>query len=398
MRSENMNHNIDELVELCQSLIQIPSYSGEEKKMVLKSKEIMTKYGYDEIIIDEYGSIIGKIKGNAPGPKILLDAHIDTVVVSDPDKWEQNPFGGELIDGKIYGRGTSDMKGALSAMIYAGAYFAQASNRNFSGEIYIAGVVHEECFEGVAARNISKKVQPDYVIIGEASELNIKCGQRGRGEIVLETFGKPAHSANPEKGNNAVYSMAKLIEEIQKIPCSSHEILGKGILELTDVISSPYPGASVVPDYCRVTYDRRLLVRETREEVLKPIEHVIQNVKDKFPIVNAKVSFAEGKENCYTGNEIEGTRFFPAWLFDSNSDFITASKEALESIGMKPEITQYSFCTNGSHYAGEAGIKTLGFGPSKENLAHTIDEYIEVNQLEGAYKGYIKIIEALSAL
>src|SRR5690606_24871004 len=105
------------------------------------------------------------------------------------------------------------------------------------------GVVHEECFEGVAARAISERVKPDYVVIGEASQLNIKIGQRGRGEIIIETFGKPCHSANPEKGINAVYKMAQVIEAIRKLEPTHHDVLGYGILELTDVKSSPYPGA-----------------------------------------------------------------------------------------------------------------------------------------------------------
>lgn len=393
-----MEDTMQEVISVCQQMIQIPSYSGQEGKLVEKLEELFAVYGYDEVIVDDYGSIIAKIQGSKPGPKVLMDAHIDTVVVSDPRKWTHDPFGAKIEDGKIYGRGTSDMKGALSAMIVAGGYFAQKENRDFSGEIYVAGVVYEECFEGVAARSISQRVEPDYVIIGEASELNIKCGQRGRAEVVVETFGKPAHSANPEKGINAVYQMAKLIQQIQTLTCKTHEVLGKGILELTDIISSPYPGASVVPDHCKVTYDRRLLVGETPEEVLQPIEEIIEKMQKEDAAFKAEVHFAKGKENCHTGNMIEGERFFPAWLYDEKADFITAAQKGLQEIGIQAEITQYSFCTNGSHYAGEAGIKTLGFGPSKESLAHTIDEYIEIDQLAGACKGYVKILEALLQL
>lgn len=386
---------VQSVIDLCQQLIQIPSYSGQEGELVEKLKEIYKDLGYDEVVIDEYGSIIAKIQGSRPGAKILLDAHIDTVVVPDKAQWTYDPFGGELVEGKIYGRGTSDMKGALSAMIVAGTYFIEELQKDFPGEIYIAGVVHEECFEGVAARSISQRIRPDYVIIGEASELNIKCGQRGRAEIVVELFGKPAHSANPEKGINAVYKMAQLILEIQKLPSAVHPVLGKGILELTDIISSPYPGASVVPDYCRATYDRRLLVGETQGGVLAPIEAVIREMTQKDPAFQANVSYASGKEACHTGHDIEGERFFPAWLYEGEADFIKGPWKALRESGIQAEITQYSFCTNGSHYAGEAGIKTLGFGPSRENLAHTIDEYIEVDQLVGACKGYITIIQTL---
>jgi len=383
-----------EIIELCQDLLRIRSYSGEEDGVAEKAKKAFTAMGYDDFFVDEYGNIIGHIKGNREGKKILFDAHIDTVTVPDETKWSQNPFGGDIVDNKIYGRGASDMKGAFCAMICALSYFAKDTNKNFAGDIYVAGVVHEECFEGVAARKISEKVKPDYVVIGEASNCNLKRGQRGRAEILVETFGKPAHSANPEKGINAVYEMNKLIEKIRHIEKKKDDFLGDGILELTDIKSSPYPGASVVPDYCKVTYDRRLLVGETRESVLKPILDIISEAEREDSSFKAKASFASGTEKCYTGNTIEGERFFPGWVLDEKDEYVQKSYKGLIEAGLKPEITHYSFCTNGSHYAGEAGIKTIGFGPSKENLAHTIDEYIEIEQLIKAVNGYYAIAKA----
>ncbi len=384
-----------QVIGLCQSLVQTRSYSGEEKTVGEKLKTFFLKNGYDEVHIDQFGNVIGHIKGNAPGKKILFDGHMDTVPVVNEEKWTHGPFSGELTEGKIYGRGTSDMKGALAAMACAAAQFARDTKKQFAGDIYVAGVVHEECFEGVAARAISAYVKPDVVIIGEASNLNLKIGQRGRGEVVLETFGVPAHSANPEKGVNAVYAMTWLIQAIRQLVPPTHPVLGKGILELTDIKSSPYPGASVVPEYCKATYDRRLLVDETRESVLAPLEEALKQVEKAHPEVKAKVSFARGEETCYTGNKIEGERFFPGWLFEQERPEIQAVKAALEQGGFAPQITQYNFCTNGSHYAGEAGILTMGLGPSDERLAHTIDEYIEVEQLTKVTDCYILALKGL---
>jgi acetylornithine deacetylase/succinyl-diaminopimelate desuccinylase-like protein len=213
--------------------------------------------------------------------------------------------------------------------------------------------------------------------------------------VVVETFGKPAHSANPDAGVNAVYKMAGLIARIRSIEAPNHPILGKGILELTDIKSSPYPGASVVPDGCRATYDRRLLVGETRESVLQPILALIQQLQKEDPQFMAKAGFATGSEKCYTGTCIEGERFFPGWLYDEQDEFVQAAYSGLRGAGLNPQITQYSFCTNGSHYAGEAGIKTIGFGPSRENLAHTNDEFIEIEQLLQATAGYYGILKSL---
>lgn len=385
----------EKVIALCQELIRAQSYSGQENKVAEVLKKNFKEMGFDDVIIDGYGNIIGHIKGNRPGKKILFDGHIDTVPVTNPDEWTHPPFGAEINDGKIYGRGATDMKGAVAAMVCAAANFAKDCKKDFAGDIYVAGVVHEECFEGVASRAISQRVKPDYVIIGEASELNLKIGQRGRGEIIIETFGKPCHSANPEKGINAVYKMAQVIEAIRTLEPTHHEVLGDGILELTDIKSSPYPGASVVPEYCRATYDRRLLVGETKESVLAPINELLEEMMKKDPQLKVKASYSVGKEMCYTGNEIEGERFFPGWLFDKDEEFVQAVYNELNKMGYNPSITQYNFCTNGSHYAGEAKIKTLGLGPSRENLAHTVDEYIEIEQLTSVTECYYGVMKAL---
>lgn len=385
----------NKVIELCCEMIQARSYSGQEQNVGKVLEKFFRANGFDEVIRDRYGDVIGHIRGSQPGPRILFDGHMDTVPVSDEGEWPFPPFDGVISDGRIYGRGTSDMKGALSAMACAAAFYREETDGNFPGDIYVAGVVHEECFEGVAARSISEIVKPDYVVIGEASELNLKIGQRGRAEIVVETFGRAAHSANPEKGINAVYKMAKVIEEIRKLIPPEHPVLGKGILELTDIKSSPYPGASVVPEYCRATYDRRLLTGETREDVLRPLQELCEKMQKEDPELNVKVSFAKGKEICYTGNEIEGERFFPGWLFDQNESYIQDVYHALTENGYTPEITQYNFCTNGSHYAGEAGIRTIGLGPSRENLAHTVGEYIEVDQLLKVSDCYMLVMDAL---
>lgn len=385
----------EQVIELCQKLINEKSYSGHEDGVVRVLSERMKVMGFDEVTVDKYGNLIGCIRGNRPGKKILFDGHMDTVPVTEENEWMYPPFAAEIHDGKIYGRGTTDMKGSLSAMICAASDFANDRNKDFSGEIYVAGVVHEECFEGVAAREISKAVNPDYVVIGEASTLNLKIGQRGRAEIVIETIGKPCHSANPEKGINAVYKMAKVIEAIRTLKPTHHPVLGDGILELTDIKSAPYPGASVVPEYCRATYDRRLLVGETKESVLAPINGLLKKLMSEDPELKVKAYYAVGKEECHTGNVIEGERFFPGWLFDKDEEFVQAVYEKLKEKGFSPEITQYNFCTNGSHYAGEAGIKTIGLGPSRENLAHTLNEYIEIDQLTKVTECYYGVIEAL---
>ena len=384
-----------ELVEFCQRLVRTKSYSGQEAEVASVLADEMRALGYDEVVVDRYGSVIGTIEGNRPGPTVLFDGHIDTVPAENAEKWVYPPFEARIEDGRIYGRGTSDMKGADAAFAKAVAWFAADRNRDFAGRICVAGVVQEECFEGVASRSVSEICKPDFVIIGESSLCNLKIGQRGRAEIKIETRGVPAHSANPEKGVNAVYKMCNVIDAVRRIVPGEHPVLGRGILELVDIKSEPYPGASVVPEFCSATYDRRLLVGETPESVLASVQSALADLVAKDDELQVNAHFTEAEDVCYTGERIAAERFFPGWLFDASADWIQAIKAKLEEKGFSPEIAQYNFCTNGSHYAGEAGIRTIGLGPSREDLAHTVDEYIEISQLTKVADCYYAVLEAL---
>lgn len=391
----------ENLIDFCQRLVQIQSLSGEEEGVAKTIAAEMKELGYDDVWIDKYGNVVGKILGTGktengvPPKSVLFDGHIDTVPVSDTSQWKQKPFGGELIDGKIYGRGTSDMKGAVAAMVYAGGILAQSADRP-AGDVFVSGTVHEEIFEGIAFDSVLNDTKPDVVIIGEATELKLNIGQRGRAEIAIHSYGKSAHSANPQVGINAVTKMYSIIKGIEGMEPTEHPVLGKGIAVITDIISTPYPGASVVPNLCRITIDRRLLVGETQESVLAPIQAVIDQAKEQDPELSASVEFVKGEADCYTGEKMQGLRYFPGWLLDRNSETVTKAEQGLKDAGLDVVISTYSFCTNGSQSAGVKGIDTLGFGPSRENLAHSVDEYIEVSQLEGALKGYVAIARALT--
>lgn len=385
----------EKLVDLCRGMVRIPSLSGDEKKVADFIEQNMLNLGFDSVERDRYGNVSGRISLGSGGKRILFEGHMDHVDVSDPSKWTHDPYGAEVVDGRIYGRGTTDMKGNLAAAIVAAATL-KAGGGDLAGEIIVSGSVFEEYFEGVAAQAIGERWKPDCVVIGEPSSLTLKRGQRGRGEIVAEAYGKPAHSSNPEVGLNAVKQLLPVLSRIERdFEPQVHPVLGKGILELTDIISSPYPGASVVPEKCRVTYDRRLLVGETEEGVLAPLKKIIEEERSANPALEARVFFAEAEETCYTGSKIEAKRFAPGWLFPEDHWFVSAAAEGLKNAGVEAPISHYAFCTNGSYYAGQAGIPTVGFGGSKESLAHVIDEYIEIGQLELACRGYMGIISSV---
>jgi len=390
-----------ELVNLVRELIRIESLSGCEGAVSRFCRDWMNRRGFDKTVVDGYGSVTGIIRGAHKGRTILLDGHLDTVDPGDLSLWTHEPFGGECVDGRLYGRGATDMKGPFGAMMLAASRFVDQRSR-LKGNIVVTGSAWEEFFEGYALGKIiegltTEGLRPGLVIIGEASDLALKIGQRGRAEIVIKTLGQSVHASNPHLGVNAVYAMQAVIEDLRALEPREDPLLGQGIYEVTDIISSPYPGASVVPAMCRITVDRRLLSEETEERVLAPLRDMLKRRKDTDPRFEAEV-FIETGSLTRTDSKTEAVkRFFPAWKLEPDNALVKLATRALQTVGLSGQVGYYAFCTNGSYSAGIAKIPTLGFGPSQEHLAHVADEYIALSDLEQACEGYQALIHAYLA-
>ena len=380
-----MSLNLEALTQFLQSLVRIQSLSGQEQAVIERIAAEMNHLGFDQVFSDANGSLIGLIEGAQAGPTLLLDAHCDTVGIAPGVPWQHEPFGAALVEGKMFGRGTSDMKGALAAMVYAAA---SADRASLAGRVAISTTVMEEVMEGVSLQAVIERVQPDFVVIGESTDLNLNHGGRGRAEIHLETIGRPAHSSTPDLGLNAVHRMLPAIQAIEAMPLPDDPLLGPAIMALTDIISDPYPGYSVIPSRCRVTYDRRLLAGETMAGVLEQIRALPG-------LETVKVSLATGEHPTYTGATLQGPKFFAAWKFEAQHPFVQAALVGLRRAGLGPKLGAYRFCTNGAYSAGVARIPTIGFGPSGEGHAHMADEYIELAHLHAAAQGYLGLIETV---
>ncbi len=377
--------NDKDTLELLRLLVETESVTGNEGKIVETLDGVFHSLGFRTLKTPS-GCICGVLEGEEEGPTVLIDGHIDTVGIPNRERWTYDPFTLTSVDGRLYGRGTSDMKGGVSAAIAAASSLMPLKK----GRLVVACIVEEERFEGICAREVSALFNPDYVIIAESTHGRLNIGQRGRCEVLLKAGGKSCHSSNPEEGENAVFNAIKAIEAIETIAPGEHEILGKGIMVLTDIISVPYPGMSIVPEECRVTYDRRTLVGETGESVIGPINRLL---KEKN--INAEASIAFGETVSYTGNSLSSPRFFPAWCYSENDEIVKKSRAALEDAGLFVGYGHYAFCTNGSHYGGEKGIPTIGYGPGEERLAHIVDEYIEESDLYRVRRGMEAILRAL---
>lgn len=371
------------MILFLQQIVQRASLPGQEQPVIERTADEMRALHFDRVYTDRAGSLIGIIDGGAPGPTLLLDSHCDTVGTPALADWTHDPFSAAIDGGRMYGRGTADMKGALAAMIYAAA---SVPRDQIAGRIVVSVTVMEEVMEGLSLGLVMDDVQPDFVVIGEATDLRVNHGGRGRAEIQLEAVGKPAHSSNPGVGINAVLRMLPAISAIDTLALPSDPLLGDAIMALTDIISDPYPAYSVIPARCLVTYDRRLLTGES-------IESVTGAIRALPGLESIGVRVVDGEHITYTGHVLRGPKFFPAWKLDAGHPFVQASLAGVSAAGLPPVLGAYRFCTNAAVSAGVRGVPTIGFGPMTESMAHIVDEYIDLAALEAAARGYAGIIQ-----
>lgn len=371
-------------LDICQSLVRIRSLAGDEAAAIEKTREWMIALGYEDIRVDECGNVIAALYGG-DGPTVMYDSHVDTVPEGDPAAWTRDPFGAEVVDDRIYGRGSCDMKGPLAASLVGLA--AARDDGLLRGTALVAATVGEEHIEGLGLSRAVEHYRPDLVVICEPTALKLNIAQRGRAEINVAVLGKSAHASSPEVGINALRHMARLVSALDELQPPEDSLLGVGILEPTTIISSPYPNVSVIPWRCDTRYDRRLLVGETVADVLGPIREVIARLAATDPAFKAEAEIVPGQFVCYTGLVLEQETFAPAWRMDENDAWVRAARMALGDV----KLGHYSFCTNASYSLGRAGIPTLGYGPGYEHSAHVADEYLDFDQLFGAVEGYYRL-------
>lgn len=369
------------LTEFCLALIRHESLPGQESCVADLVAAEMDRMGIHPVI-DDWGNVIGVLSGHQ-GPVVLFDAHMDTVGVGNRDQWHHSPEG-EVLEGRLYGRGAVDMKGALAAMVHG---VASLHDVCLPGTVIVCASVAEEWIEGAALIHVCKEVLPDYVIIGEATNLSLAIAQRGRAKVVIDIDGVPAHSSRPHLGVNAAELMVDVVQTLRKLKMPRSPFVGSGLLVLTDLVSSPTPSLSTIPSKCRATYDRRLIPGEQPNSVLGSIRDAVNKV-----LVGTRahwsVNVARETVKTHTGVYFTREQWAPAWEVISDTDYVTASLSALSRVDLFPKVSTYSFCTNGSGSAGVLNIPTLGFGPGDPDLAHQIDESVSIDDLVRAARGY----------
>jgi putative selenium metabolism hydrolase len=376
------------LDSFAQRLVCTPSLSSAEGQVAALVAQEMREMGFEAVRIDRMGNCLGRV-GSGEGPVLLYDAHMDTVDVGSPELWEREPFGGQIEGGVLYGRGACDMKGALAAMLYAGKALVDAQAA-LKGTLYLACVVQEEPCEGLAIGHVIEEgdVRPAWVVIGEATNLHIALGQRGRVEIGITVRGRACHASRPERGVNAIYETARLIVGIELLaPQLNHDsFLGKGSIAVTD-IHSRSGSRNVLPDSCILYVDRRLTVGETEVRALAEIRRILTREG-----VNATVEVTVHDAVSYTGYRCDARQSYPHWVTAPDDPLTVELAQVIEDVlGYVPYLGKWDFSTDGVYTAGVAGIPTIGFGPGEERYAHTVDEQIKLSDLGAAARVYAEL-------
>ena len=297
-----------EVVKFCQDLVRIKSVNppGDELEAAEYVASTLKKIGLDAEVIKHSpsrGSVLARLKGSRQMPALLYNGHLDTVPVG-AEKWTHEPFSGEIAEGKVWGRGASDMKGGLAAMMAAVKTLADAKVP-LQGDLILAATAGEEA-DSLGAKVISTlpNLGPvQAVVISEPSSNEIFLAEKGALWLELTTTGKTAHGSMPEQGRNAIMMMVKLIDELEKraIPYEQHPLLG-GFTRSVNTVTGGVK-TNVVPDSCVVTVDMRTVPGQDHRTIVKLIEDLIADLSRRFPEFRASVRITNDRAPVETSPE-----------------------------------------------------------------------------------------------
>jgi putative selenium metabolism hydrolase len=377
-----------QLLAFAQGLVRLKSLPGQEGNAVRFVRDWMMALGFDEVRIDAMGNVVGRM---GDGPRsVLFDAHLDTVDVHDADEWQVPPFSGDIVDGRLHGRGSVDMKGAMAAAVYA-AVCAREQGWTAGKSVYVSGTVMEEDCDGENLKHLFQELdlRPECVVICEPSSNRIALGHKGKAQIVIKTRGLSAHGAAPEKGVNAVYEMAEVIRRVEALNLGLPKIDGRRGSIVLSRIASKSASLNAVPSECEIYLDRRTVPGETEASVQAEIEGLVAG-KDATWAVGTL------RRTSWTGLEVIYEPFHPAWQIDPSHALTRTCVAAYgATFGREPaDYFFWDFSTNAVTPVS-LGIPTIGFGPGDPALAHMRDESCPVEEILDACRFYANLIQSI---
>jgi putative selenium metabolism hydrolase len=336
--------------------------------------------------VDGLGNLLGRIgRGRTV---VALDAHLDTVGVGDPSTWKRDPYQGELRDGIVYGRGAGDQEAGMAAAVY-GARIIKDLGLADDCEVWVTGTVMEEDCDGLCWQYILREevLHPDVVVITEPTKLGVYRGHRGRMEMEVRTQGLACHGSAPERGVNAIYKMAPVVADVERLNerlgATADPFLGKGTVTISEIRSTS-PSLCAVADSSTIHLDRRLTRGETLESAVAEIQ-ALESVRRS----GATVTVLDYTRPSYTGLTYPTKKYYPTWLLDEDHPAVVAGvRAATQALEKAPAVGKWGFSTNGIATCGMFGIPTIGFGPGDEIYAHGPEDQCPLEHLTRAARFY----------
>jgi succinyl-diaminopimelate desuccinylase len=372
----------DEVLRYARALIAAPSENpgGTEDEAVEVAKGILAGLGAESRVVrSEEGrpNLVARV-GSGERPRLVWNGHLDTVPAGDLAQWSTDPFGGEVVDGRLVGRGASDMKGPIAAALGAVAAIRRAGIE-LAGTLDLHLVADEE-HAGIHGTKVllgEGLVDQDAAVVGEPTEMEVALAERGGAWVIAVARGKGAHGSTPHLGVNAIVSMSRFVLRLPEVlPERTHPLTGPPTVNVALVAGGSAP--NVVPDRCEVEIDRRTVPGEDdREEVLEPFRRLVEKVAAEDPDVDIEISLKD---------------WTPAAETTGDSAIASRSRDAIAAeTGGEPPFVGFTGITDARYYINDAKIPTVILGPGTLKVAHMPNESIGVDELVTGARSYARL-------
>ena len=376
----------DELIELSQALIRIPSETGKEKQVSVFLTGHLQGLGFEARGYEaepDRPNAVGRWPGIGGGPSLMLSAHLDTVPPGDRSKWITDPHGGEVIDGKIYGRGSMDSKGGGIASAVGALHAIKRAGLRLKGDVLIVGTVDEEVFGPAGMRYLVGKdiLDPDLCLYCVHSDLEIKAYFKGALWTKLTVRGQTAHGSMPWRGVNAITRAARFVSTLEQrqIPYQKHPVLGDFTRNFGWIHAGPERKYNMVADLCELGVDMRLVPGQTPQGVFKEIERLVDELRAQDPQFDGSLELILADD--------------PAQVSE-DAPILKAVKKAAREVLERDVPIGGTIATGDLGPIFRKGKTGVGFGPGdlERGNAHKENEFLEVDQLVAASKIYALVV------
>ncbi len=376
--------NKNRLWQIAKDLISLKSdvISGNEKYAAQYVFDFFRDLGLHPIkdyCSKERFNVVVEIQGKEDmHRRIMYIGHLDVVPAGEEEQWFSPPYVPEIRDGNLYGRGACDMKGSIACSMY-GAELLVKNKIELKGSLLLVYDIDEENTNVGLKKYLKNPLKADFAIVGEPTDMQIALGHRGVMAFTVSIYGKSAHAARPQLGNNTVYAASFLIGLIQELDHrlgrKEEQYQGNGSIQVTKIEGGTK--VNIVPDLCRLRIDRRLIKGENKNSCTVQLKDLLEEM-----------------EKC-TGCkwDLEITTYCPPGKCKEDlKEIQVIKKNTIELYAEEPVIKGFEASCEAGFITEALKIPAVIFGPGSIEQAHQIDEYITLEQLEkgiSLYTGFL---------